>query len=141
MSVKRLYEQEEASELPRALNPTPDPEPVQTPRQTPVADFVPVLNLQKEEAATSFAKELDAEDQMRQSQERIMKLKALSHRMKSPTDIVDLENVPAYKRKNINFDKIPHSSESIISRYTLSQDEMEGPEIRPNNSFLHDNVD
>ena len=141
VSVKRLYEQEEASELPRALNPTPDPEPVQTPRQTPVADFVPVLNLQKEEAATSFAKELDAEDQMRQSQERIMKLKALSHRMKSPTDIVDLENEPAYKRKNINLDKILHSSESSISRYTLSQDEMEGPEIRPNNSFLHDNVD
>lgn len=144
IGVKKLYEEEAPAEMPKALNPTPRvSEPVQTPRQAPTPDFVPALNVKKEEpvASTSFSKELDAEDQMRQSQERIMKLKALSHRMKSPTDIVDLENEPAYKRKNINLDKIPHSSETTISRYTLSQDETEGPEIRPNNSFLHDNVD
>ncbi len=144
VGVKKLYEEEEPAEMPKALNTTPlFSEPVQTPRQAPVSDFVPALNVKQEEpaATTSFSKELDAEDQMRQSQERIMKLKALSHRMKSPTDIVDLENEPAYKRKNINLDKIPHSSESTISRYTLSQDDTEGPEIRPNNSFLHDNVD
>ncbi|MCX6183080.1 MAG: cell division protein FtsZ [Bacteroidetes bacterium] len=149
VGVKKLYE-ESVEEMPKALNtPKVNPvvsEPVQTPRQTPTPDFVPALNVKQEEepvaaSTTSFSKELDAEDQMRQSQERIMKLKALSHRMKSPTDIVDLENEPAYKRKNINLDKIPHSSESTISRYTLSQDETEGPEIRPNNSFLHDNVD
>ncbi|MFM7021986.1 MAG: cell division protein FtsZ [Flavobacteriales bacterium] len=155
VGVKKLYEDAEPAEMPKALNDMPKVtpvvnEPVQTPRQVPAPDFVPALNLKKEEpvapqqpvaASTSFAKELDAEEQMRQSQERIMKLKALSHRMKSPSDIVDLENEPAYKRKNINLDKIPHSSESPISRYTLSQDETEGPEIRPNNSFLHDNVD
>ena len=144
VGVKKLYEEEAPAEMPKALNTTPlFSEPVQTPRQAPTPDFVPALNVKKEEpaATTAFSKELDAEDQMRQSQERIMKLKALSHRMKSPTDIVDLENEPAYKRKNINLDKIPHSSESTISRYTLSQDETEGPEIRPNNSFLHDNVD
>ena len=36
--------------------------------------------------------------------------------------------------------QVPHSSESQVSRFTLSNDEGI-TEIRPNNSFLHDNVD
>ena len=88
-----------------------------------------------------MSNDLGTEEQMAQSQERIMRLKALSYRMKTPSGISELENEPAYKRKSVNLEKVPHSSESPVSRYTLSHDEQEGPEIRPNNSFLHDNVD
>ncbi len=109
----------------------------------------PVIETQKEPSVISQLKreefslsnDLGTEEQMRQSQERIMRLKALSYRMKTPSGISELENEPAYKRKSVNLEKVPHSSESPVSRYTLSHDEQEGPEIRPNNSFLHDNVD
>jgi len=83
----------------------------------------------------------ETESQMKKSQERILKLKALSLKMKSPGGISDLENEPAYKRRNINLEDTPHSSESNVSRYTLSEDEDKKTTLKQNNSFLHDNVD
>lgn len=84
---------------------------------------------------------IDEEAQLKKSQDRIMKLKALSLRMKSPGGINDLEKEPAYKRRNITLDETPHSSESNVSRYTLSEDEDSKTSLKQNNSFLHDNVD
>jgi cell division protein FtsZ len=80
-------------------------------------------------------------EQLRRSKERIMRLKEISIKIKSPGGLTDLEKVPAYVRKNIRLDNDASSGESQISRYTLSEDENGKPEIRPNNSFLHDNVD
>ena len=74
------------------------------------------------------------------SRERIMKLKNLSIRLNSNGGLNELESVPAYVRKNMKLKETPHSSEQHISRFTLSDDN-DGTEIRPNNSFLHDNVD
>jgi cell division protein FtsZ len=59
-------------------------------------------------------------------------------KMNVPQNLADVENVPAYMRRNIRLDDVPHSSEPIISRWTISEDD---DEIRSNNSFLHDNVD
>lgn len=81
------------------------------------------------------------EEQMKKSQDRILKLKALSLKMKSPGGISDLENEPAYKRRNIDLEDTPHSSESNVSRFTLSEDEDNKTSLKENNSFLHDNVD
>lgn len=81
------------------------------------------------------------EAQIRKSQDRIMKLKALSLKIKSPGGINDLEKEPAYKRRNITLDETPHSSESNVSRYTLSEDDDNKTSLKQNNSFLHDNVD
>jgi cell division protein FtsZ len=74
---------------------------------------------------------------------RINRLKELSHRLRTSSGISDLENEPAYKRRNVQLDDTPHSSESQVSRFTLSDDEInEGKTtLRDNNSFLHDNVD
>ena len=80
------------------------------------------------------------EEQLRKSRERIMKLKSLSYRI-GTANISDMEKEPAYKRRNIKLDSVPHSSESNVSRYTLSNEEEKKPELRQNNSFLHDNVD
>ena len=85
------------------------------------------------------------EEQQRLSNERINKIRELTLKLKTPSGINDLENVPAYMRRNIKLDNVNHSSESPVSKYSLNeeQDEMGNKrvEIRRNNSFLHDNVD
>ncbi len=53
----------------------------------------------------------------------------------------ELENQPAYVRKNVELDEKDHSSESVVSRYTLGEDSKNQPIIKSDNSFLHDNVD
>ena len=45
--------------------------------------------------------------------------------------------LPAYLRRGVKMDNIPHSSESFISRYNLNDDN----NLLGNNKFLHDNVD
>lgn len=82
------------------------------------------------------------EDDMRKrAQERILKLKELSYKLKTPGGLSELENEPAYIRRSINLNDVPHSSESQVSRYTLSETDDKKVEIKANNSFLHDNVD
>lgn len=80
------------------------------------------------------------EEQLRNSRERIKRLKDLSMKLRSGS-IQELENVPAYKRKEIALQQNAHSSETQVSRFSLLADEDGKTEIRPNNSFLHDNVD
>lgn len=81
------------------------------------------------------------EDQLKKSKERIMRLKDLSMKLRTTNGLQELENEPAYKRKQMQLQQVQHSSESQVSRFTLSNDEDGSTEIRPNNSFLHDNVD
>lgn len=81
------------------------------------------------------------DEQLRKSRERIQKLKALNYRMANNTNVSDMEKVPAYVRKEVKLDNIPHSSEPHVSRYTLSAEDEKKPELRQNNSYLHDNVD
>jgi len=78
------------------------------------------------------------EEQMRKARERIMRLKDLTLKNRN---IQELENVPAYRRKEIALQQTPSSSESEISRFSLLSDDEGNTEIRRNNSFLHDNVD
>ena len=86
--------------------------------------------------------ELDAEESARRNRERMENLKKLSLKIKSPSPVSDLETVPAYRRRNVSLDSVDYSSDSQISRFTLSENaEDKKIEIRPNNSFLHDNVD
>jgi cell division protein FtsZ len=80
------------------------------------------------------------EEQLRKSKERILRLKDLSMKLRSTSGLQELENEPAYKRKQMQLQDVPHSSESQVSRFTLSSEDGV-TEIRPNNSFLHDNVD
>ena len=81
------------------------------------------------------------EDQLKKSKERILRLKDLSMKLRTSNGLQELESEPAYKRKQMQLQQVQHSSESQVSRFTLSSDEDGSTEIRPNNSFLHDNVD
>ncbi len=71
--------------------------------------------------------------------ERLKKLRELSYTSKS--NFEEMENVPAYKRKNIHLAQNKPSADSEVARYTLSDSEDGGLEIKKNNKFLHDNVD
>jgi cell division protein FtsZ len=83
--------------------------------------------------------EQSGDDAIRKSVERKKRLNLFS--LRHQKNLQDLEDTPAYKRKNIQLDNVPHSSDSQVSRYTLSEGEDKKAEIKPNNSFLHDNVD
>jgi cell division protein FtsZ len=94
-----------------------------------------------DDGKSTFADELDAEERLKRSQERLSQLNNLTVKLKSPSNISHLEDEPAYIRKKVRLDNIEHSSENKSSRFTLGDDGDNNPEIRPNNSFLHDNVD
>lgn len=80
------------------------------------------------------------DEQLSKTKERIMRLKELSLKLKSTNGLLEMESEPAYKRKQMSLDSTPHSSDSHVSRFTLSVDDGV-TQIKPNNSFLHDNVD
>lgn len=56
-------------------------------------------------------------------------------------NLEDLENKPAFLRRNIKLTDVPHSSDSEISKFTLDEDDDKKPEIKENNAFLDNNVD
>ena len=74
---------------------------------------------------------VQTDEQLKKAQDRVAKLKELSFKLKSPNGLSELENEPAYKRRNINLDATPHSSESQVSRYTLSENDDKKVEIKP----------
>ncbi len=84
---------------------------------------------------------LSPEEQQQRAKERMERIQAYTAKLKSSSGISDLEKEPAYKRKNVQIDEKPHSSEENMSKYTLDNNEDGGIELRGNNSFLHDNVD
>jgi cell division protein FtsZ len=85
---------------------------------------------------------LSTEEQQAKSNERLSNIKDYTDKIKSSEGVDSLESEPAYMRKNVNLDDVPHSSENNISRFTLGENEDgENTGLKSNNSFLHDNVD
>jgi cell division protein FtsZ len=61
-------------------------------------------------------------------------------KLNSPQTIIELENQPAYLRRNIRLDDVPNAGDPEMSNWTISLEDE--PEVKMNgNSFLHDNVD
>jgi cell division protein FtsZ len=126
----KLSEPEMEFQMPvaEAVRFVPEPQPEPEPEPAPIV------------GADDDKTDESIEDQLRKSRERIMRLKDLSMKLRNG-NIQELENVPAYKRKEIALQQTPASSESQISRFSLLTDDEGKTEIRNNNSFLHDNVD
>jgi cell division protein FtsZ len=76
-----------------------------------------------------------------EARERENRLRAISQQLRTPSGLTNLEDIPAYKRNQIELDATSHSSENEISTYTLSDGKNNSTELKQNNSFLHDNVD
>lgn len=99
------------------------------------------LNQETNKSIHSATEQKNQEDEMYQrSWDRIMRLKEAGLRHNSPSGLAEMEKEPAFKRRNVKLENTPASSDSNVSRYTLSLDDNK-PEIRPNNPFLHDRVD
>lgn len=79
-------------------------------------------------------------DARTKAQEKIQKLRELSFKVKTPGGLAELENEPAYKRKNVALNPNTNSADSEISRFTLNTEDQK-PSLRPDNSFLHDKPD
>ena len=100
----------------------------------------PVL-ITKSESAVSSLEKLQEDEQARKSKERMEKLREFNFKLKNANGINELESEPAYKRRNVDMDQTPHSSESQVSRYSLNENDGKNISINTNNSFLHDQAD
>jgi cell division protein FtsZ len=120
-----LYEGEHASE------------PVYAP-EAPRAEM-PAPSVQQNEPRIS-----PVEHQAR-VEDRLARMREMSLKLRTPNGLADMEREPAFKRKNVALNDTPHSTDSNVSRYTLSEETDENGErrveLRRNNPFLHDNVD
>lgn len=72
-----------------------------------------------------------------QAKERREKMKAAKKQEMTKEEFNEKWSLPAYLRRGVKMNSVPHSSEQYISRYNLNDDNS----ILGNNKFLHDNVD
>lgn len=98
-----------------------------------------------EEVRESSENRVNAEVVNQVNRERLRHLREMADKLKTSEGLVQLEKEPAYKRRNIKLDNVPHSSDSEVSRYTLGEERDENGNkrsgLRSDNPFLHDNVD
>ena len=98
------------------------------------------LSEQNENLNTIDKLGVDNETMKVESRERENRLREISQQLRTPSGLTNLEDIPAYKRNNIELQDTPHSSEDNLSTYNLSSDE-NNIKLDGENSFLHDNVD
>jgi cell division protein FtsZ len=72
-----------------------------------------------------------------QAEERKEKLKQARKNEMTKEEFNEKWSLPAYLRRGVKMNDVPHSSEQFISKYNLNDDN----NILGNNKFLHDNVD
>ncbi len=72
----------------------------------------------------------------KQAEDRVNRLKGVSNPV-TTDNFKEKLDVPAYLRKDVRLQDVPHSSEKNISKYHLNDDN----QILGNNKYLHDNVD
>ncbi|MBO9730473.1 MAG: cell division protein FtsZ [Chitinophaga sp.] len=80
----------------------------------------------------------DLEEQKRKQAERVAKLRSISFNVKNMDNNAELENVPAYLRRNVNLDNGAGSAEHFYSNYTVSGEPGQNnhTEINTINTFL-----
>jgi cell division protein FtsZ len=101
-------------------------------------------NYERQASASDEEIEVDKEAiKRRRDRELAEKEKMRSNnlvQLNNPKNISQLESEPAYMRRKIELDDVERSGDHSMSRFTVSMDD-DGPELREDNAFLHDNVD
>ncbi len=140
-----LFEEEPVEEVQneeKEVEETPTAETVEEPQEE--KKYYTLGDTTDEEEET-LGNRVNAEVVNQVNRERLRNLREMADRLKTPEGLTQLEKEPAYKRRNVRLDNIPHSSDSEVSKYTLAPEEDEDGNrrsgLRPNNPFLHDNVD
>lgn len=164
-ALEPFIKQETPTPAPKPIETPPPATPVSTPvppqpemeapkpfiPQPTVAQTPPTTPPSQTEVTTASAPVNEPEqplqnkgaEQSGRIKDRMSRLRDLSRRLRTSTGLSELEDVPAYQRRQVDLEDVPHSSESQVSRYTLDDtlNEDGKTEIGRNNSFLHDNVD
>ncbi|MBO9150610.1 cell division protein FtsZ [Chitinophaga sp. GCM10012297] len=108
--------------------PAAEPEPVaqpQAPQQQQQAQHQPQQLLDEQ-----------AEEQKRKQMERVAKLRSISFNVKNMENNQEIENVPAYLRRNVDLDSGAGSAEQFYSSYTVGNSSENQAEINTINTFL-----
>jgi cell division protein FtsZ len=106
-------------------------------------------NIIEPEQQMEVINDIDADERSTETKEmtedRINRIKLATQKLRSPLGLNEMENEPAFKRRNIELDNVKKSNDSNISRFTLWENEDENGAkntgLSDSNSFLHDNVD
>jgi cell division protein FtsZ len=101
---------------------------IQRPVQADLSETVNTRDYELEERQ----KKLEREHKRREH------LRNLNVKLTTPKNIVELENEPAYLRRGVSLDDVPHAEGYSISKWSITDDE---PQIRENNQYLHKDVD
>ena len=116
-----------------------------------VIDFE-VINKNNEKITLSGKNEEDSNEvnvPAKDPNERLKHLKETQTKLKEKNyisvdekeEIDKLEAEPAYLRKKVKLKPVDSKDSDEVSRYSLSDDGENTPHLRPDNSYLHDNVD
>jgi cell division protein FtsZ len=76
------------------------------------------------------------EEQKRKQMERVAKLRSISFNVKNMENNQEIENVPAYLRRNVDLDNGAGSAEHFYSNYTVGNNGDNQTEINTINTFL-----
>lgn len=122
------------------------------PKTVEFDDVRPVANLDRSKYSyedpyvkSEEKEKLEAARKKREEMEEVRREKLRSYHYVNPNKlnnaetITSLTNEPAYLRRDVKLEDVPHSSEEQMSRWTLSGDEE--PSLRDDNPYLHDNAD
>jgi cell division protein FtsZ len=134
----------------------PEPEFKPEPAETIADEFHPIVSKELTEPQIVYRSqtatppvqpaESDANDfQTKKAFERVSKLRQLSEKLKThqpiEQNLYEIENIPAYKRRNVELSDVTPSSESQVSDYSLSENSDNSIELRSENRFLNKKVD
>ena len=133
----------------------PEPDLTPEPAETIIDEEMPMVNSEMVDPHASYKpqpailthrpvepllNELQAK-----SSERVSKLRQLSEKLKThqpiEQNLYEIENIPAYKRRNVELSDVAPSSESQVASYTLGENSDKTVEIRSENKFLNKTVD
>jgi cell division protein FtsZ len=96
----------------------------------------PYLKSEEKKQLELERRRMQEQEALRREKERLRNARV---KLSNPNTVNELENQPAYLRRQIRLDDTPRSNEVNRSRWTISDDEE--PELRSDNGYLHDNVD
>ena len=134
----------------------PEPDFQQEPAEALVDEFQPMMNVEltepqlvyRPQTITPPVQPAEAEPndfQTKKAFERVSKLRQLSEKLKThqpiEQNLYEIENIPAYKRRNVELSDVTPSSESQVSDYSISENSDKTMELRSENRFLNKKVD
>jgi cell division protein FtsZ len=139
--VEEVMVQEEfVSEVKEEITETVTPELAAAVREEKEEESFVVFNVKSYENNAVETVSQESQDRVLNDRKRI--LSQLSYRSLNKGNMNELETTPAYLRKGVEVQNTMHSNNTDLSRYTIGEDTInQRPEVRKNNSFLHDNVD